>query len=154
MKGGKIELVEPSVAISESYLEKSNNSLKSSKILLKNNLYENSISMSYYAMYNCLLALLFKIGIKSKNHSGSILLFKKLFRRFELFKILSFAKEERIDKQYYVTSKKNFALTKKSASNMAKNAEVVTVQLKLILKNMNNENIQILRKKFTEVTKK
>jgi len=93
-KGGKIELVEPSDAMTKSYIEKSNNSLTSSKILLKNNLYENSISMSYYAMYNCLLALLFKIGIKSENHSGSILLFKKMFRRFELFKILSLQKKK------------------------------------------------------------
>jgi len=37
---------------------------------------------------------------------------------------------------------------------MTKNAEKITVQLKLLLKNMSNEEIQRLRKKFTEITKK
>ena len=78
MKEGKIQLIEPSEEMSKSYFEKSKNSMKSAKILLKNNLYENSISMSYYSMYNCLLALFFMVGIKSKTHTGSILLFKKL----------------------------------------------------------------------------
>jgi len=76
---GKLELVEPSDEICNSYLEKADNCLKSSKILLQNNLYENSISMSYYAMYNSLTALLFKAGIKCENHSASIFFIKKLF---------------------------------------------------------------------------
>lgn len=55
----KLELVEPSDDVCNSYTEKSANCLKSAKLLLQNNLYENSIGMSYYAMYNQLLALLF-----------------------------------------------------------------------------------------------
>ena len=67
--------------------------------------------------------MLFKVGIKCENHAGSIVLFKKLFGSGDLFKIISFAKEERIDKQYYVTSEKNFVLTKESAEDMAMKAE-------------------------------
>ena len=104
-KEGKLELVEPSKEICSSYLEKGDNCLKSAKILQQNGLYENSISMSYYAMYNSLLALLFRVGVKSENHSGSILLFKKLFDRIDLFKIISFAKEERIDNKYFYLNK-------------------------------------------------
>ena len=108
----KLESVEPSGGICSSYIEKANNCLKSAKLLLQSNLFENSVSMSYFSMYNSLTALLFKVGIKCENHAGSILVFKKLFGRKDLFKIISFAKEERIDKQYYVTSEKNFVLTK------------------------------------------
>ena len=63
--------------------------------------------MSYYARYNLLLALLFKAGIKCENHSGSILLLKLLFEKSELYKIISDAKKERIDKQYYVITEKD-----------------------------------------------
>ena len=92
----KLELVEPSEEICTSYLEKAENCLKSAKLLLQNSLYENSISMSYYVMYNSLTALLFKTGVKCENHAASILLLKKLFDRADLFKAISFAKEERI----------------------------------------------------------
>jgi uncharacterized protein (UPF0332 family) len=111
-KEGKLTLVEPSEEICSSYLEKADNCLKSAKLLLQNDLYENSISMSYYTMYNSLVSLLFKIGIKCENHTGSILVFKKLFGRIDLFKIISFAKEERIDKQYYVIQDKILFLQK------------------------------------------
>jgi uncharacterized protein (UPF0332 family) len=101
-KTGKLELVESSEEMKLSYLTKSENCLKSSKILFQNKLYENSTSEAYYSIYNSLLALLFKIGIKSENHSASIILFEKLFNNKELAKIALWAKEERIDKQYYV----------------------------------------------------
>lgn len=131
-KEGKLELVEPSEEICKSYMEKADNCLKSAKLLLQNSLYENSVSMSYYAMYDSLTALLFKVGIKCENHAGSIVLFKNLFGRIHLFKIISFAKEERIDKQYYVTSKKNFILTKESAGDMTKKAEDFLIKNKII----------------------
>lgn len=63
---GKIKLVEPSKEISFSYLEKSRGCLKSARLLNENKLIENSISMSYYAMYNSVLSLLFRVGIKSE----------------------------------------------------------------------------------------
>jgi uncharacterized protein (UPF0332 family) len=147
----KLKLVEPSEEMCSSYLEKSDNCLKSARLLLQNNLYENSISLAYYTMYNSLSALFFKTGIKCENHAGSILLFKKLFTRIDLFKIISFAKEERIDKQYYVTSKTNFVLTKESALEMIKKAEDFLVQIKLIIKNIRNEEIENLRKKFKDI---
>lgn len=71
-----------------SYLMKAENCLKSAKILFQGQLYENSISEAYYCMYNSLLSLLFKIGIKSENHSASVIIFDKLFNQPELTKIL------------------------------------------------------------------
>jgi len=101
---GIIELVESSEEMKSSYLIKSDNCLKSAKILFSSQLYENSTSEAYYCIYNSLLSLLFKIGIKSESHSVSIIIFDKLFDKLfdnkELVKIISWAKEERIDKQY------------------------------------------------------
>ena len=96
---GTIKLVESSEEMKASYIIKAENCLKSSKILFLNQLYENSISEAYYCMYNSLLALLFKTGIKSENHSASILLFEMLFKDNNLAEIILWAKEERIDKQ-------------------------------------------------------
>ena len=75
-KKNVLEIVEPSEEIKESYVKKSENSLISAKILLKNEQLENSIALSYYSMYNMLTALLFKTGIKCENHNGSIIILK------------------------------------------------------------------------------
>jgi uncharacterized protein (UPF0332 family) len=146
-KQGKLEIVEPSEDVCNSYLKKADNSLKSAKVLLQNNLYENSVSMSYYTMYNSLTALLFKVGVKCENHSGSIILFKNLFGRIDLHKTIKFAKKERIDKQYYV----DFILTKTSAVDLLKKAEDFLVKMKLIIKNIGNEDIQKLREKLKDI---
>ena len=53
-----IELVESSEEMKSSYLIKSENCLKSAKILFQSQLYENSTSEAYYCMYNSLLLLL------------------------------------------------------------------------------------------------
>lgn len=102
-------------------------------------------------MYNSLTSLLFKTGIKCENHAGSIVLLKKLFGRVDLFKIISFAKEERIDKQYYVTSEKNFVLTKESAEDMVAKAENFLVKMKLVIAELKNEQTEKLRKEFENI---
>ncbi|MEK6874335.1 MAG: HEPN domain-containing protein [Nanoarchaeota archaeon] len=149
-KEEKLELVEPSEDICNSYSEKSANCLKSAKLLLQNNLFENSIGMSYYAMYNLLLALLFRVGIKCENHGGSILLLKLLFNENELYKTISDAKKERVDKQYYVTTEKD-EITKEIADELLSNAEDFVLKMKVVIKNLNNDSIEELRKKFETI---
>ena len=105
---GKLEIVEPSDEIAASYLQKSDSHFESAKILLTSDKLEESVSMAYYGMYHSLLALLFKCGIKCENHAASILLLKEVFNENNLVKEISFAKKERIDKQYYT----DFKLTK------------------------------------------
>jgi uncharacterized protein (UPF0332 family) len=144
----KLNLVEPSKDICESYLEKANNCFKSSKLLLDNKLYENSVSMAYYAMYNSLTALLFKIGIKCENHTGSIILLKQLLKNKELFEIISYAKKERVDKQYYVTSKKDLELTEESSNDMVDKAEKFLIEIKLTLNNLGLNDIEDIRNKY------
>ena len=52
--------------------------------------------MSYYAMYNKLLSLLYKIGIKSENHFFSIFILKEIFD-FDN-ELIVYAKKERIQR--------------------------------------------------------
>lgn len=146
----KLELVESSDDICQSYSEKSADCLRSARLLLQNSLYENSIGMSYYAMYDLILALLFKIGIKCENHNASILLLKLLFCEDNLYNIISDAKKERIDKQYYVTSEKD-EITTEIAEELLKNAEEFSLKVKLLIKNLNNESTEELREKFLDI---
>jgi len=149
-KEKKLELVAPSEDIFDSYSEKSANCLKSAKLLLQNNLFENSIGMSYYAMYNLLLALLFRVGIKCENHSGSILLLNLLFEEIYFYKLISDAKKERIDKQYYVTTEKD-EITKEIADELLNNAEDFVLKIKVVIKNLSNDSIEELRERLETI---
>jgi len=118
--------------------------MKSAKVLLQHNLYENSISMAYYAMYNLLMATLFKTGIKCENHSGPILLLKLLFKEDGLFKQISEAKKERIDKQYYVTIEKD-EITRDVAEELLRNAEDFVLDIKVFCKRLTLNKIEDMR---------
>lgn len=144
-KEKKLELVDSSQEICESYLQKADNCFSSAKLLFNNELYENSVTMSYYSMYNSVIALLFKTGVKCENHAGLILLLKLLFDKKDLFNLISDAKKERIDKQYYVAE---LDLTKESTEETLRNAEIFLVKIKLIIKELSNEEIGKLRVNF------
>ncbi|MFH1401057.1 MAG: HEPN domain-containing protein [Nanoarchaeota archaeon] len=148
---GKLELVEPSEAICASYTGKSENCLKSAKLLLENSLYENSIGMSYYAMYDALLATLFRAGIKCENHAGSILLLNIVFNEDAAHQTISEAKKERIDKQYYVTTDKDEA-TRESAQALLSDAHGFVLKLRVIISRMNHDSIGDLRNRFLSAT--
>jgi uncharacterized protein (UPF0332 family) len=143
-KEGKLKLAEPSEEIKEAYLVKSESNLISSKILFENNCFEESVSMAYYSMYNMLNALLFKIGIKCENHSGAIFLLKELFNLDN--SKLSFAKKERIDKQYYV----DFNVTKDQVIETIKIAEESNKEIMDFIIKLNNKDIEHYRSKFLE----
>lgn len=146
-----IELVEPSEEMKSSYLTKAENCLKSAKILFQSQLYENSTSEAYYCAYNSLLSLLFKIGIKSENHSASIILFDKLFGNAELTKIISWAKEERIDKQYYIETKQMVKVTKDSCNEMILKIEDFLIKMRLLISEIGNEKIISARDSFVKL---
>jgi len=148
---GIIELVESSEEMKSSYLIKAENCLKSAKILFQSQLYENSTSEAYYCMYNSLLSLLFKIGIKSENHSTSIILFDKLFGNKYLTKTISWVKGERIDKQYYVETQQIVKVTEESCNEMILKAEDFLVKMKLLIKELGNEKINSARDSFVKL---
>ena len=139
--------METSEEVCQSYLEKANNCIISARLLLENSLYENSVGMSYYAMYNSLTALLFRTGIKCENHAGAILLLKLLFDENKLFEVISEAKKERIDKQYYVPTEQD-EITEDITEKLLSKSEDFVVDMKLVIKRLSNGSIDKFRKKF------
>src|SRR3989344_4760338 len=139
-KEGKIKLVEPSEEIKQSYLSKSESSLTSAKILFKNNKFEECVGLAYYSMYYLLTALLFKSGIKSENHMGSIIILKEIFDQDN--KYLLYAKKERIDKQYYV----DFTINKEMVLEMIKRVEQFNEDMFDFISRLNSGDINLYRK--------
>ena len=146
-KERKLELIEPSEEIKESYIGKSKSNLLSSKILLENNQLEEAVALTYYSMYHMLTALLFKTGIKCENHSGSIILFKELFNLNN--EDILYAKSERVDKQYYT----DFHITKLELIESIKTAELFNSKLLDFISRLTNSEIKDYRKKFVELIK-
>lgn len=146
-KERKLEIVESSEEIKHSYLEKSESNIASAKILLENNKLEESVSLAYYSMYHSLIALLFKAGIKSENHTASIILLKELFEIDN--SDIAFAKKERVDKQYYV----NFNITKEQVNDAIRKAEIFNSKMLDFISKLTNENIEIYKNKFKEMIK-
>ena len=144
-KKDKLKLVEVSEEVKMSYMEKSESNMISSRILFDNKRLEESVSLSYYSMYNILLALLFRVGIKSENHSGSIVLLKEVFGidNSDLF----FAKRERIDKQYYV----DFRVVEKDAEELLRIAEDFKGMLFDFISRLNAKEIEFYREKFVGI---
>ncbi|MEK6917986.1 MAG: HEPN domain-containing protein [Nanoarchaeota archaeon] len=141
-KEKKISLVEPSDELRKSYLQKSESNLISAKLLLKNGRLEESVSLAYYSMYNILISLFFKTGIKSENHSATLILLKEIYGLDNSF--ILFAKKERIDKQYYV----DFSVTKEEVSDLIKQAEEFNASLLDFVSKLTNEGIKMHRTKF------
>ncbi len=144
-KEGKLQLVEPSEEIKESYIKKSESNLSSAKILLSNDKLEESVGLAYYSMYYLLLALLFKVGIKSENHSASIILLKEVFLldNKEIFN----AKTERVDKQYYI----DFTISKREVEDTVRKAEIFNSKIIDFISKTNNEEITDYRKGFIDL---
>lgn len=147
IKQGNLKIGEPSENVSKAYLEKSVSNLEAAKILLKNDKLEESVSFTYYSMYNLFLALLYQIGIKSENHSSSIFLLKKIFS-FENKEIIEM-KKERIDKQYYI----GFHITKREVEEEMKIAENFNRELRTFILGLGKKDIEFYRNKFKGMMK-
>ena len=146
-KKNKLDIVDSNKKVCESYLEKSESNMISAKILLDANRLEEATSLIYYSSYHLLLALLFRAGIKSENHSASIYLLTEIFDIDNDF--LLFAKKERVDKQYYVS----FDLVEKDVKNLIEKAEKFNSYIFDFISKLNNAKIKIYRNKFIELIK-
>ena len=78
-------------------------------------------------------------------------IFNKLFENKELVKIVSWAKEERIDKQYYVETQQIVKVTKESCNEMILKAEDFLVKMKLLISEVSNEKINSARDNFVKL---
>lgn len=142
VKEKKIKTTEPSDEVSESYLRKSEKSLLSAKTLLEIENYDDATALTYYSMYYSSLSLLYKCGIKSENHTGTIILLKELFNidNTEIKK----AKKERVDKQYYV----DFAATKKDVEEGIRIAEEFNSTIKHKIDTLKETEKDMIQKEF------
>lgn len=144
-KENKLKNIESSEEIENSYIEKSESNLISAKILLENNRLEESVSLAYYSMYHILTALFSVTGIKCENHTASIILLKDIFDIDN--KEISFAKSERIDKQYYT----NFNISKKDVIETIQKAEIFRKKLFDFISKLDIEKINAYKFKFNEL---
>ena len=140
-KEGKLQEVEPSDDIKKAYLQRSNESLSSAKTLLKIGNLKDAVALAYYSMYHCLLAVLFRIGIKCENHAAAIILLKEVFGIDDTK--ISKAKKERVDKQYYV----DFEVNQEEAVNAINAAEEFISEMNVEISNLNEEKITDYHKK-------
>lgn len=67
-----LKLVEPSEEISRSYLTKSDKCMQVARLAYNAGIYENAISEAYYSIYNSVMSLFYRCGIKCENHSGAV----------------------------------------------------------------------------------
>jgi len=141
-KEKRLEMVKSSEEMKQFYLEKSESNLISSKVLLDINRLEEATSLAYYSSYHALQALLFGIGIKSENHTASIILLNKIFGIDNSF--IMFAKKERLDKQYYV----DFEITKEQVIDLIQKVEEFRGDLYDFISKLTNEKIGFYRNKF------
>lgn len=144
---GKLQLVPPSEEIMSSYLKKSDSHLVSAKLLLKNDRLEESVSLTYYSMYYMLLSLFFRVGIKCENHSAAIILLKELFNIDN--SLISYAKKERIDKQYYV----DFKIMKEEVEELIEAAEIFNSKILDFIEKLNSEKITEFRMEMETLLK-
>ncbi len=142
-KEGKLQSVEPSDEIKDAYLQRSNESLSSANALIKIGNLKDAVALAYYSMYHCLIAALFRIGIKCENHAASIILLKEVFG-IDNSKI-SKAKTDRVDKQYYV----DFSVNLEEANNSIKVAEEFIVEMNNLLAKLTEIKIKKCHEKAT-----
>jgi uncharacterized protein (UPF0332 family) len=136
----KIKIEEPSVDIKDAYLQKSSKSLLSAKAVWKIGNLEAAVAFAYYSMYHCLTALLFRIGIKCENHSASIILMKEIFGLDN--REISYAKSERVDKQYYV----DFNIAKEDVAEAIKVAEGFNSEMRAFIDKLDQASVEKYRK--------
>lgn len=141
-KEGALQLVAPSNEMKTAYLRKSESHLVSARLLLDNNLFEQSVSMAYYSMYYSVLALFFATGIKCENHTAAIILISEVFALDS--SELEHAKTERIDKQYYVTT----APIRDDAVSLIETAESFNVIILDFVERLTRDKIEKYRQKF------
>lgn len=150
---GKLDIVESTEQMSLSYEGKGVECREVASLAFNNGYFESAITQSYYSMYNNVLSLFFKCGIKCENHSAAAIILNEFFNQKELYHLFSKAKEERIDKQYYVTPSQNNPATKESAKEMISIAMRFNPQIIAFKNNLKIEEIKNIQEKIMKSLK-
>jgi len=145
-KQEQLELVEPSEEIKESYLVDSESYLSSAKTLFQGNKLKETTQLTYFSIYYSILALLFKIGIKSENHFASVILLKEVFGIDNSFALL--CRKKRVATYY-----PDFEIEKQSLKKLIKDAERFNGELLDFISRLTQGEIKIYRIKFMNLFK-
>jgi uncharacterized protein (UPF0332 family) len=145
IKQNKLEIIEESEEVGRSYLGKSESNLISAKLLFENNLFEEAVSLAYYSMYNLVMSLFYRVGIKCENHSASVFLLKDIFELDN--SSLFFAKKERLDKQYYT----DFIIKKEEVKELIQIAEDFNKNILGFIAKLDAGKVKLYRSKFLEL---
>jgi len=148
---GALKIVEPSEEISQSYLIKSDKCVQVAKLAYDAGIYENAVSEAYYSVYNTVLSLFFKCGIKCENHSGAVLLIKDLFGLENLYSIFSEFKKDRIDNQYYISVTDTEPVHKEKCDERIRTAQRFNAELKAYVGRITNQEINKIRERFQKI---
>ena len=146
-----LKLVETSEEIAASYLIKTDKCIKVAELAYRAEIYENAVSEAYYSIYNSVLSLFFKCGLKCENHSGAVILVKELFNLPELYSIFSEFKKDRIDNQYYIPINGTEPITKEKCAERIRTAKDFNLRIWTYSNNLKNQEIEEIRKKFEEL---
>jgi len=146
-----LRIAEPSDEISKAYLLKSDKCIQVAKLAYKAGIYENAVSESYYSIYNTVMSLFYKCGIKCENHSGAVMLLKDIFNLNELYIIFSEFKKDRIDNQYYIPILNTEPINKEKCNERIKTAQRFNVELRAYIGKITIQEIGNIRNKFEEI---
>ena len=146
-----LKLVEPSGEISKSYLIKSDKCIQVARLAYDAGIYENAVSEAYYSIYNAVMSLFFKCGIKCENHSGAVLLIKELFKLESFYLIFSEFKKDRIDNQYYIPILDTEPINKEKCNERIRIAQRFNAELRAYSGKITIQEINNIRKKFEEL---
>lgn len=116
-----IRITTPNENMCESYIQKSEDSLKVMNVSPSE---DWKIITAYYACYDCLYALLQKTGIKCEIHDCTLALMKFFEFSKEEIELLSNLKRKRINVQYY-NKKENLITENKVKSFILKCKELI-----------------------------
>ena len=143
-----LKLVEPSDEISKAYLIKSDKCLQVSRLAFEAEIYENAVSEAYYSIYNTVMSLFFKCGIKCENHSGAVILIKEIFHLERQHIIFSEFKKDRIDNQYYIPILDTEPINKEKCNERINTAQRFCIELRAHMGNLTIQDINDIRQRF------
>lgn len=143
-----LKLIESSDEISKSYLIKSDKCIQVAKLAFEAGIYENAVSEAYYSIYNTVMSLFFKCGIKCENHSAAVILIKDLFHLDKLHIVFSEYKKDRIDNQYYLPVVGTEPINKEKCNERIAMAQRFNMELRAYTGKLTLQEITRIRKDF------
>ncbi len=140
-KKSGISLVEPSKNLADSYILKSEDSLKE---ITNSQSKDWKVITAYYSMYQALFAVLARIGVKCEIHECTIKFMRKFLLKYFTEEECGFIKkscESRNNVQYYT----NKEITDSQRDSMIKKSPEFVVKCKNILQKITEQEINSIR---------